>query len=48
MFDCGMSLKDIAAHFGVSVGEVIEAIRQRVREEREALHSLREPIESVE
>ena len=35
MFDCGWSLKEIAAHCGISVDEVIRLIRKHVRRRQE-------------
>jgi hypothetical protein len=35
MLNCGWSLRDIAAHYGVEVSEVERAIVENVRENRE-------------
>lgn len=40
MLNCGMSLKDIAIHFGVTVEEVIAAVRRHTKEEREELRTV--------
>jgi|307.fasta_scaffold39629_2 hypothetical protein len=34
MLDCGWSLREIAAHFDLSVDEVIRLVREHVRQER--------------
>jgi len=34
MLDCGWSLREIAAHFDISVDEVIHLVREQVRQER--------------
>lgn len=39
LLNSGMSLRDIAALYGVTVEEVIAAVRQHTKEEREELKS---------
>jgi hypothetical protein len=42
LLNSGMPLKDIAALYGVTVEEVITAIRQHAKEEREELKSVKQ------
>ena len=36
MFDCGWSLREIAAHYRCSIGDVIKAIRAAVANDRKS------------